>query len=58
MEHEATREIGDRVWVRGKYATQFSLNGVIETIEDDEYGVRLSNGNFLRVKADQLQTRS
>ena len=59
---------GDKVWFRGRYASEFSIRGVIEDIDTRErrehpdapnpgYGVRLENGNFHWAAGDQLKPR-
>lgn len=52
---------GERVWFRGKHATEFSLRGEItETISVGpgvRYGVRLENGNHIFADPDQVRER-
>lgn len=53
-------ENGEKVWVRGSFSEQFSLRGVVEAIDCRGFlthGIRLENGNFLWVKADQIKGR-
>lgn len=50
--------IGDKVWVRGRFASAFSLRGVVELVDSDRwdsYGVRAENGNFYWCSPHQLK---
>jgi hypothetical protein len=54
-------ENGARVWVRGAFAKEFSLRGTLEAIDcraEAPYGIRLENGNFMWVLADQVKGRA
>lgn len=50
-------KIGDLVRFRGRFATEFSIRGVIEVLDGERIGVRLENGNFHWCDASQVVVR-
>jgi len=53
-------ENGEKVWFRGFFSDQFSVRGIIESVDcraERPYGVRLENGNFVEAYANQIKFR-
>jgi hypothetical protein len=53
-------ENGERVWMRGAFAKEFSIRGQLEAIDcraEAPYGIRLENGDFMWVRPDQVKGR-
>lgn len=50
--------VGEPVWFRGQYATEFTLRGeVISVGPGVRYGVRLENGNHFYANPNQIRER-
>lgn len=50
---------GTKVWLRGAYAKDFTVRGIVEAVRDGHrIGIRLENGNFKwALKTDVIERR-